>query len=195
MTRDTMGIVHIIDDDRDLGQAIARLLRRKGYATTAFESAADWLADPCAPDANCLVSDILIGEVNAFDLTGAMRARAPATAIVFMTGWPTTSDAVDEVRVHGGIDYLEKPIDEARLSRAVLEGVNWSVGRSALAARTARLTQREREVLERLAAGHTNKEIAHDLSLSIKTIEDHRAAIKVKTGAQGLADLIALTRP
>ena len=105
---------------------------------------------------------------------------------------PTTANAVDSVRRHGGIDYLEKPLDEARLLAAVGEGVDWSARKRQQLARTATLSPREREVFDLLVQGHSNKVIAAMLELSPKTVEDHRASIMSKTGANGLAQLIAL---
>ena len=111
-----------------------------------------------------------------------------------MTAWPTTANAVDAVRRYGGLDYLEKPLDEERLLASIEEGVRWSMGQRQSAARIARLTRREREVLDLLAMGQSNKMVAASLGLSAKTIEDHRASIMSKTGASGLAQLIALVR-
>ena len=113
-------------------------------------------------------------------------------AIVFMTAWPTVSGAVDSIRRFGGIDYLEKPIDEERLLASVSEGVQWSCRRRAQLRRTARLTPREREVFALLVKGLSSKAIAAELELSPKTVEDHRAQISAKTGTSGLAQLIEL---
>ncbi|MFN3520499.1 MAG: response regulator transcription factor, partial [Sphingomonas sp.] len=84
--------------------------------------------------------------------------------------------------------------DEDRLVAAVAEGVAWSRQRRETHARTAQLTARERQVFDLLVLGHPNKVIADQLGLSPKTIEDHRAAVMAKTGVNGLAQLIALTR-
>jgi FixJ family two-component response regulator len=132
--------------------------------------------------------------MDGFAFAERMRAQDPAVAIIFMTAWPTTSSAVDSVRRYGGLDYLEKPIDEGRLLAAVAEGARWSRQRRGALARLAPLTPREREVLHCLAQGMSNKMVAAALSLSPKTIEDHRAAIVAKTGASSPAALIALVR-
>jgi len=124
----------------------------------------------------------------------ALRAKDPAVALVFMTAWPTTAHAVDAVRRHGGLDYLETPIDEARLIAAVAEGLAWSARERRKAAVVALLTRREREVLGLMVQGYTNKEMGPMLGISDRTVEDDRAAIIAKTRTSGIAQLIALSR-
>ena len=188
-----VGTVYVVDDDGDLGASVARLLRRHGHAAEPFLDPAPLLAIYRDAPADCIVTDVMMGDLDGFGFADRVRAIDPATAIVFMTAWPTTANAVDSIRRYGGLDYLEKPIDEDRLVAAVMEGVAWSRRRRANLARTANLTPREREVFDLLVCGHPNKVIAAELGLSPKTIEDHRAAIMAKTGAAGLAQLIALT--
>lgn len=188
--------VYVLDDDADLGASVARLLVRHGHAARAFvepvallrDYPRDYPRDPAA----CIISDVMMGDMDGFTFADAVRELDPDVALVFMTAWPTTANAVDSVRRYGGLDYLEKPIDEDRLLTAVAEGVAWSNGRRLLNRRTALLTARERQVFDMLVRGHSNKAIAGALGLSIKTIENHRAAVVTKTGTNGLAQLIAL---
>ena len=186
--------VYIVDDDRDLGAAVARLLARHGYAAEPFLDPAILLSAYADAPAHCVVTDIMMGDLDGFGFADRVREIDPAVAIVFMTAWPTTANAVDSVRRYGGLDYLEKPIDEDRLLSAVSEGVAWSTHRRAVLERTSRLTSREREVFDLLVEGHPNKVVAERLGLSPKTVEDHRAAVLAKTGVNGLAALIALSR-
>ncbi|GAA0675496.1 hypothetical protein GCM10009102_29710 [Sphingomonas insulae] len=144
--------------------------------------------------AHCIVTDIMMGDLDGFGFADRVRTIDPAVAIVFMTACPTTANAVDSVRRYGGLDYLEKPLDETRLLAAVDEGVAWSRHQRSINARTAALSIRERQVFDLLVQGHSNKAVADLLGLSPKTVEDHRAAIVAKTGTNGLAQLIALTR-
>jgi FixJ family two-component response regulator len=186
--------VYVIDDDLDLAQSLARLFGRHGLEAQAF-------ADPAAvpiiqghDGGLCIVTDIMLGDDNGFDVGRSIRAWAPSAAILFMTAWPHTADAVDSIRRHGGIDYLEKPIDEERLLRSVSEGLVWSRDRNLAARAIERLSAREREVLGMVAAGKSSKAIASALGLSLKTVEDHRAAIRTKTGAHLLEDYVRLGR-
>jgi two-component system, LuxR family, response regulator FixJ len=185
-------MLYVVDDDHDLAGSLARLLIRRGYAAEPFTDPAALLESyPLAP-ASCVVTDIMMGELDGFGFADRLRAVDPACAIVFMTAWPSTAAAVDAVRRYGGLDYLEKPIDQERLLTAVQEGVAWSVRKRAQLSRTARLSPRERQVFALLVKGYSSKAIAAELELSPKTVEDHRAQIAAKTGTNGLAQLIAL---
>jgi FixJ family two-component response regulator len=186
--------VYVVDDDRDLGAAVARLLSRHGHAAEPFLDPTLLLSVYAEAPAHCIVTDIMMGDLDGFGFADSVRTIDPAVAIVFMTAWPTTANAVDSVRRYGGLDYLEKPLDEARLLAAVEEGVAWSRRQREVRARTAGLSARERQVFDLLVQGHSNKAVAALLALSPKTVEDHRAAIVAKTGTNGLAQLIALAR-
>ncbi|KQM73853.1 MULTISPECIES: response regulator transcription factor [unclassified Sphingomonas] len=188
------GTVYVVDDDDDLGATVARLLCRHGHVAESFLDPVALLdLYPQAP-AHCVVTDVMMGDIDGFDFADRVRALDAAVAIVFMTAWPTTANAVDSVRRYGGLDYLEKPLDEARLLAAVAEGVAWSRAQRTAIARTATLTPRQRQVFDLLVKGHNNQAIAAALDISPKTVEDHRAAIVAKTGANGIAQLIALAR-
>jgi FixJ family two-component response regulator len=192
MTDGSRAIVYVVDDDCDLGASLARLLNRSGFAAEPFVDPAQLLAAYTAAPAACILTDVMMGELDGFAFADRLREIDPATSIIFMTAWPTVSSAVDAVRRYGGLDYLEKPVDEQRLLAAVNEGVAWSRRRRAQLERTARLTPREQDVFALLVRGLSSKAIAAELSLSPKTVEDHRAQISAKTGTSGLAQLIEL---
>jgi FixJ family two-component response regulator len=194
MTDTAPPLVGVLDDDADLAATVARLLGRNGLAARAFVAPQDLLAALPACTFGCVISEIQMGERDGFAFADALRMRDPAVALVFMTAWPTTTHAVDAVRRHGGLDYLEKPIDEARLLAAVREGLAWSARERRIAALTDQFTRRERQVFDLLIRGHSNKEIAERLTISARTVEDHRAAIVAKSRTNGLAQLVALSR-
>ena len=185
-------LVYVVDDDPDLGASVARMLKRAGYRAEPFVDPQQLLAAYADAPAACIVTDVMMGELDGFAFADRLRSIDQAAAIIFMTAWPTTANAVDSVRRYGGLDYLEKPLDDQRLLAAVKEGVEWSARRRRQLQRTARLTPRERDVFALLVRGLSTKAIAAELGLSPKTIEDHRAQIAAKTGATGLAQLIAL---
>lgn len=188
------GIVHVVDDDGDLAASVTRLLIRCGYSAEPFMDPAELLAAYPAAPADCVVTDVMMGEMDGFGFAERLRVIDPAISVVFMTAWPTVSSAVDSVRTYGGVDYLEKPIDEQRLLAAVGEGVSWTRRRRARLQRTASLSPREREVFELVVRGLSSKAIAAELNLSPKTVADHRARIAAKTGTSGLAQLVELAR-
>lgn len=187
-------IIAVLDDDEDLAQSVTRLLIRHGHSAMAFHAPQNLIAAHLIQAFDCVVTDIQMGETDGFLFAEVLRSQDPCVALVFMTAWPTTSDAVDAVRRHGGLDYLEKPIDEPRLVLAVSEGLAWSARERRIISVTAAFTKREREVYELLVRGHSNKEIAERLAISARTVEDHRAAIVTKTRTNGLAQLVALSR-
>ncbi|MCU6453180.1 response regulator [Sphingomonas sp. A2-49] len=184
--------VYVVDDDPDLAASVARLLSRHGYVAEPFADPVAALAALSTGWAHCIVTDVMMGELDGFGFADRVRGIDTSVAVVFMTAWPTAADAVDAIRRHRGLDYLEKPIDEDRLLAAVGEGVRWSKRCRSDAARIAALTPREHEVFRLLARGHVNKVIADRMGISPKTVEDHRAAVLAKTGSQNLAQVIAL---
>jgi len=184
------GTVCVVDDDADLGASLARLLQRHGYSAQSFTDPATFLSThenigPC-----CIITDIMMGAIGGFDLARQLRANHSAAAIIFMTAWPKTSDAVDAIRDLDGLDYLEKPLDTERLLHAVGHGLAWSRNRHSALARIAALSPRERQVFDLMARGKSSKMIATELNVSLKTIEDHRAAVMKKTAAGMIADII-----
>jgi two-component system, LuxR family, response regulator FixJ len=185
-------MIYVVDDDHDLAGSLARLLVRQGYTAEPFTDPALLLASYAEAPVSCVVTDIMMGELDGFTFAERLRLLDPACAIIFMTAWPTTAAAVDSVRRYGGLDYLEKPIDQDRLLGAVQEGVAWGIRKRAQLSRTAKLSPRERQVFALLVKGYSSKAIAAELDLSPKTVEDHRAQIAAKTGTSGLAQLIAL---
>ena len=188
------GKVLVLDDDADLGASVARLLRRSGYDAEAYTDPEAMLGACAEEEVECLVSDVMLGRSRGFAVAEQVRAVDPAVSVVFMTAWPSTADAVDAVRGHSGLDYLEKPIDEARLLAALEEGVASSRRRRKALRRIATLTPRERDVFDLLVQGMSNKVVAAKLGLSPKTIEDHRKAIMTKTAADSLAELISISK-
>ncbi|MFC7537237.1 response regulator transcription factor [Sphingomonas sp. GCM10030256] len=189
-----LGRIYVLDDDADLSASLARLIAREGYETKTFvePAALEQACRVAGPDA--ILTDIMMGEDNGFDVAESLRSVDPSIAWIFMTAWPHAHAAVDAVRRHQGVDYLAKPIDEERLLAACAQAVGWSRHRRAAYRRLASLTPREWDVFRALCRGLSNKMIAAELDIKPKTVEDHRASIMVKTQAVGLAALIELQR-
>ncbi len=185
-------LVHVVDDDLELAQSIARLLERKGIPARAYADPEIFLAHSTLTGAACLLIDVMLGPRRGFEIAATAREMQRALGVVFMTAWPKTADAVDAIRRFAGFDYLEKPLNEERLLAAVTEGLVWSANQGGLLLKIATLTVRERQVLGLIAQGKSNKMIAQELGLSTKTIEDHRAAIRTKTATTTLPELMTL---
>jgi FixJ family two-component response regulator len=186
-------VVYVVDDDQDLAASVARLLRRHDLLAEPFHDAAALLDAYSAAPAGCVLTDVMMDQLDGFEFSNRLRAIDPGVSIIFMTAWPSTTHAVDSIRNHGGVDYLEKPIDEERLLASIHQGLEWSRNSREFASRTAALTPRERDVLALLARGYSTKAIANELKISARTVDDHRAQISTKTGANSLAKLIALS--
>ncbi len=186
-------LVYVVDDDADLGASIARLLRRNGYAAEPFISPRQLLSAYEEAPAACVVTDVMMDDMDGFAFAKKMQALDPFVALVFMTAWPTIANAVDAIRNYGGLDYLDKPIKHDRLVKAVSEGVKWSERQRDYSKRLALLTKRERDVFGLLVKGFSTKEIARELGLSPRTVEDHRASITAKTDTHSVKDLVAMS--
>jgi len=132
MTNDNdRALVYVVDDDCDLGASLARLLRRSGYAAEPFLDPQRLLASYSDAPADCVVTDVMLGDFDGFILADKLRDIDAATSVIFMTAGRSVGAAVDSIRRHGGLDYVEKPIDEPRLLAAIDEGVAWSRRRRA----------------------------------------------------------------
>jgi FixJ family two-component response regulator len=189
---DAPGRIFVVDDDADLVASVTRMLRRQGLDAAACADPAELIASGRIAPPCCVVSDVMMGPLDGFAFARALRAQVPEAAVIFMTAWPRTSDAVAAIRDLGGIDYLEKPLDQDLLTETVRRGLAWSRARHAAARRLAPLSPRERQIFGLLVRGRTNKAVAAELDLSVKTVEDHRAAIMRKTQVNTLAQLIDL---
>lgn len=188
--------VYIVDDDPDIRDSLSMLLQASGYATQAFESATSFLASPAPDSVGCLIVDVQMPEMDGITLQRELVARRSPLQVIVMTGHADIPIAVGAMKA-GAVDFLEKPFDEPvlldsvrrALDRASTAGDQAKEARSA-AARLALLTERERQVLDLIVAGKANKVIAHELSISPRTVEIHRARVMEKMDAGNLADLV-----
>lgn len=186
-------LIYVLDDDNDIACALARSLRRQGFEAEPFCDPLQLYDAHSSTPANCVLLDLLMGPVHGFTVADQLRVLDPTVAFIFITALPSTAAAVEAIRHHGGIDFLEKPIDQDRLKKSVREAISWSLARRRVVERLAALSPRERDVFRLLVRGMSNKAIASRLQISARTVEDHRARICEKTGAHNLEQMIALT--
>jgi two-component system response regulator FixJ len=188
--------VYVVDDDLDIRDSLSVLLEASGYTTRTFESATSFLASDAPDSVGCLIVDVQMPEMDGIALQKELVARRSPLQVVVMTGHADIPIAVGAMKA-GAVDFLEKPFDEPvlldsvrrALDRASSVGDHAKEARNA-AARIALLTERERQVLELIVAGKANKVIAHELSISPRTVEIHRARVMEKMDAGNLADLV-----
>jgi two-component system, LuxR family, response regulator FixJ len=188
--------VFIVDDDPGIRDSLAMLLRTSGYETQSFASATEFLASNLLNTVGCLIADVQMPEMDGVTLQKELKTRGSSLQVIVMTGHAEIPIAVGAMKA-GAVDFLEKPFDEPvllesvkrALDRASMAGDHAREARNA-AARLALLTERERQVLELIVAGKANKVIAHELSISPRTVEIHRSRVMEKMDAGNLADLV-----
>ncbi len=189
-------IVHVVDDD-SVRDGLKWLLESVGFTTREYSRAEDFLKiyEPKPPE--CLLLDIRMPGMSGIELQKKLNGRTTDLPIIILTGHGDIQMAVQAMK-KGAVDFIQKPYDqEALLSlvrSALQKSAEDSVHKSEIEEREDRLsvlTARERQVLDFVVVGETNKAIASMLEISPKTVETHRARIMEKLDARSLADLIA----
>jgi two-component system response regulator FixJ len=189
-------LVHVIDDDDAVRDSLQFLFESAGMDARGYESADDFLRGLAGGVAGCVVTDVHMPGMNGLDLVRELRDRGVEAPVIVITGHGDVPLAVEAMKA-GALDFLEKPFEEARLlasvRRAQDRGAGQStVGRSAVRARVARLSLRERQVLKALVDGKANKTVAWELGISARTAEVYRAKIMEKMEAETFADLVRM---
>ena len=191
-------LVYVLDDDAACRDSLRWLLEAGGYRVRTYATAEHFLAS-CEPQAGaCLVLDVRMPGMSGLALQEELLRRQQYVPIIFVTGHGDVPMAVDAVK-KGAVDFLEKPFNDEELLARVESAV--TLERAALHVRAQRqlavtriaaLSQREREVMERIVDGKLNKVIADELRISVKTVEAHRARIMEKLGVDSVAGLVQL---
>ena len=195
---DVPGTVFLIDDDPGVRDSLALLLSLKGLSTQLFASAESFLETYQPDQAGCVLTDLRMPGMTGLELQAALRARRLDLPVVVLTAHGDVATARAALK-NGAFDFLEKPIDDAMLLdvlhnalRVDRERRAAATARSSSDRRMERLTEREREILSLLAAGHQNRDIATQLGISPRTVEVHKARIMEKLACRSLADLIRM---
>ncbi|MGZ5916206.1 MAG: response regulator FixJ [Methyloceanibacter sp.] len=197
-------VVHIVDDDEAVRQSLAFLLSASGIPVRLYESATAFVAALPGLQGGCLITDVRMPGMTGLQLLRALDAKSVNLPAIVITGHGDIALAVEAMKA-GAVDFIEKPFDEEAILRAVRlaeqrvrkEGPQ-PEDDSAHAAKLASLSERERQVLDGLVAGHPNKIIAYNLGISPRTVEVYRANLMTKMQAKSLSELIRmalLTRP
>ncbi|MFN3883530.1 MAG: response regulator transcription factor [Rhodocyclaceae bacterium] len=189
------GIAFLVDDDAAIRDAIPWLLRTRGIVCRAWESAEAFLADYDDTMSGCLILDLRMSGMTGSELHECLIARGCAMPVIFLTGHGDVPLAVKALK-RGAFDFIEKPFNDNELADRVYEALQYEKNRrwqdgmkAAVMERLATLTEREREVMERILAGKLNKVIADELSIAMRTVEVHRARIFEKMGVRSAVEL------
>lgn len=194
--------IYIVDDDEAVRDSLRWLLEANGYRVKCYSGGEAFLETYDPEQVGVLIADVRMPGMSGLELQEALIERKAPLPIVFITGHGDVPMAVSTMK-KGAVDFLEKPFNETDLRNIVAKMLEDAVERGSRAralqsqqAILGRLTAREQQVLERIVAGRLNKQIAGDLSISIKTVEAHRANIMEKLEVTTVADLmkIALTQ-
>ena len=183
--------VHVVDDDEALRDSLRWLLESAGHRVATYASAEAFLETAAAEHGGCLLLDIRMPGMSGLELQDELKRRGHAIPIVFITGHGDVPMAVNAVK-KGALEFIEKPFNAQALLAMVDHALDIDAATRRVAARLGRLTKREREVMELVIAGKRNQDIAAELSISIKTVEAHRAGMMWKMGVDSLAELVQL---
>jgi two-component system, LuxR family, response regulator FixJ len=192
------GKVFVIDDDEAMRDSLEFLLGTANFDVTLFESAQHFLDALAGVDFGCVVSDVRMPGIDGIELLKRLKASHSTLPVVIMTGHGDVPLAVEAMKL-GAVDFLEKPFEDDRLIGmidAALRRAECSAQSEAvtadIAARIATLSPRERQVMDGLIAGLSNKMIARDYDISPRTIEVYRANVMTKMQAGSLSELVRL---
>jgi two-component system response regulator DctR len=195
--------VHIIDDDEAIRDSLTWLMSSCGLPSRSYVSAEAFLAEALLAGGGLraegvVVLDIRMGCMSGLELFDRFRAEGARLPVIFLTGHGDVPMAVEAIKA-GAYDFVEKPCDDqafvALIRRALAEDQRRRAEDSVWSAHMARLrslSEREREVMERLVQGKLNKVIAAELGVAVRTVEVHRARVLAKMGVRTAVELAAI---
>lgn len=191
--------IFIVEDDLSVRDALGLLLGRQGYSVSPFADAESFVSAYRSDWTGCMLVDIRMPGMDGLALQQWLVDKGCRMPVIIMTGHGDVGSARQAFRAHA-VDFLEKPIDQAKLIEAIAEAKarhsvesDESASSEALARRLATLTPREREVMALVVAGHHNRDIADELGISVRTVEVHKTRMMTKLAADGIADLVRLS--
>lgn len=191
-------IVHVVDDDEAMRDSMAFLLRAENFQVQTYADATAFLNALPQIKGGCVVTDVRMPGMSGIELLQRLRELKVSVPIIVVSGHGDVPLAVEAMKT-GALDFIEKPFDDDVFLRAVRTALSAhavdsqrEAQKTTINSRLESLSNREREVLEGLVAGHPNKTIAYDLGISPRTVEIYRANVMEKMQAGSLSNLVRM---
>ncbi len=191
-------IVFVVDDDDAVRDSLCALLESDGFKTEGFATGQAFLDTYSPDDSGCLIVDVQMPGMSGLELQARLAAQQIDVPIIVITGHGDVPIAVQALKA-GALDFFEKPFTDDTILDSVRRALEHSEQlqkekslAADAAARIARLTAREHDVLEQLVTGRPNKVIAYELGISPRTVEIHRARVMEKMQARSLSHLVRM---
>jgi len=191
----TTPLIHVVDDDLSMRTALLRLLDAAGFEARGYSSTGEFLLQPLPDRPGCLLLDLRLPGPSGLELQEALLQKKIILPIVFLTGHGNVDSSVRAMKA-GAVDFLTKPVQRDILLDAVGRALaRYATQRAAqeetdqLHVRFVSLTERQREVFDRIVAGKLNKQIADELGIAERTVKREREQVMTKLDANSAADL------
>jgi len=198
VTTTATSMVYVVDDELPIRSALRDALESEGLSVLDFATAEAFLLAYSPTGEECLLVDAYLPGISGIDLIRKLRENGHSLPTIMITGSSDVTMAVDVMKA-GAMDFIEKPVGTDDLVAAVRRALATSRDDNRAAdwhddavAQLARLTERQRQIMDMVLAGQPSKNIAADLNLSQRTVENHRAAIMLRTGTKSLPALARL---
>jgi RNA polymerase sigma factor (sigma-70 family) len=190
--------IHVVDDDASYRGAVARLLSMSGFNVASYESGDQLLAKLPGAEPGCILLDLQMPGIHGLNLQHKIAELAPLLPVVFLTGQGDIGTGVGAMKA-GAVDFLEKPASGSSLLAAIERALNQYDNKLAeqqrrhlLQTLVDSLTPREAEVFAMVVHGHLNKQIAHALGTSERTVKVHRHRVMEKLKVRSWAEAVSL---